>query len=55
MFTLESNIPVPPFQPRGRRLLYPFKSMQVGQSFLIPTTEETLKVVRAKLTSSVSA
>lgn len=50
MFTIETNIPVPA-RASGGKILYPFASMQVGDSFLatseLPVTPEHRRRISA--------
>lgn len=42
MFNIEKNVPIPFARPFGRReSRYPYESMEVGDSFLVPTQEDT--------------
>jgi hypothetical protein len=55
-FALETGIPVPELQKRGgpRSDIYPFAKMEVGQSFLVKSTEAKPNPVKS-LTSTVSS
>lgn len=36
MFEVENDIPVTPLDPTKKRILYPFKDLDIGQSFFVP-------------------
>ena len=40
---IERGIPVPPPSNPGRPSLYPFKAMQVGDSFFAPTIRHSIR------------
>lgn len=66
MFTIDKNVPPPPKGhggPAGRPSKYPFASMEVGDSFLVPyprearTSDEAVKLWQATknlITNAVS-
>ena len=40
MFAIEKNIPMPTTGRSGRRTSYPFGDMEVGDSFVVPTSDK---------------
>lgn len=51
--TIERGIPVP--QPRGGRAKYPWRDMQVGDSFYIEASSDKRRAQRAVSNCAVSA
>ncbi len=47
MIPIDKGIPMPDFKPRGARAIYPWRTMDVGDSFLIKG--KTLSDVRANI------
>ena len=54
MYAIEKNIPVPADSAAGRKKVYPFSDMNVGDSFGIPVTKETAGQTRARVSSSAA-
>jgi hypothetical protein len=50
LYSIESNIPMP-VRARARMSKYPFRKLQVGQSFLVPCTRWDKKKATNSLTS----
>ena len=53
MLKVDKNIPIP--LPRGKRTsIYPFKEMEVGDSFLVPSSEieERRRIARSVYSSA---
>ena len=52
VFRIEKNVPMPVYSPRGAKL-YPLEKMEIGDSFLIPKsedeTEPPLTVLRSRV------
>jgi hypothetical protein len=49
-FVIEKNVPIP--ASRVRTSGYPFREMVVGDSFLVPASQEQLKAVKNRLSSA---
>jgi len=52
VFRIEKNVPMPEYSPRGAKL-YPLEKMEIGDSFLIPKSEDEtgppLKTLRGRV------
>lgn len=51
MFQIEKGIEIPALT-RNTEAKYPFKSMEIGDSFFVPCTDENAKKVRNSISSS---
>lgn len=52
-FEIQANVPIP---QSGRATRYPFRAMEVGESFLVPVTPmDDRKLVRIRLNSAAVA
>ena len=48
MYRIQKNIPIPAKMPQGRKQIYPFDRMEVGDSFAVPLSK------RKSLVSSIN-
>lgn len=39
MYKIQKNIPIPAKKPQGRKQVYPFARMEVGDSFVVPLSK----------------
>jgi hypothetical protein len=54
MYQIDTHIPIPEDVTRGRRAVYPFLTMSVGDSFLVPFGDDKHSAVVSRVHSAVS-
>ena len=48
---IDKNIPIPPAGHSGKRSFYPFRELEIGDSFLVPYNSEKPYATQTRLTT----
>jgi hypothetical protein len=53
-FEIESGVPIPAVRLKRKRSKYPFATLKVGESFLVPATGADKDVIKNRLSALIS-